>query len=95
MMRNGSITAIEGVSLMNDLGYARNIVWNLTELGKTLFENTDESIKTAQELLALDDDDIVKIATEEAVDEKKMSKSNKEKLTQKSHTKFIEFMCIK
>ncbi|MCW9033854.1 MAG: Na/Pi symporter [Alphaproteobacteria bacterium] len=75
MMRNGSITAVEGVSLMNDLGYARNVVWNLTELGKTLYEDTDDSIKTAQELLALDDEDVVKIATEEAIDEKKMSKS--------------------
>ncbi len=74
MIRKGKITPVEGVSLMNDLGYARNIIWNLSELGKAMYSDRDEDVKQAQELLALDDDDVTKIAEEEAKSGTKLAK---------------------
>lgn len=45
-------------SLMNDVGYARNIVWHLAEMGDILFSAKDAATRAAELLLKLEDDEI-------------------------------------
>ncbi|OSM01842.1 Na/Pi cotransporter family protein [Magnetofaba australis] len=58
MIRDGRVSAQMGSSLMNDLGYARDVVWNLAEMGEVLFGSKNASDRAAEALLALDDDDM-------------------------------------
>ncbi len=63
LIRKRKITAEMGTSLMNDHGYARDAIWHLTEIAKTLFGSHDLAEMEAEELIGLDDDDIATVAT--------------------------------
>jgi phosphate:Na+ symporter len=66
MIRAGRITAEMGTSLMNDLTYARDVVWQLADMGKALFSAVDEETKEAEELLSLTDNDVVEMREDRA-----------------------------
>ena len=61
LIREGKITAAMGTSLMNDQGYARDVVWLLADAAKTLFGSKDVADMEAEELIGLDDEDIEEI----------------------------------
>lgn len=63
LIRTQRIPAAVGTSLMNDLDYARNVVWNLTEMGSILFGARDANEHAATLLVALDQDDIEDLAS--------------------------------
>ena len=65
LIRERRITAVLGTSLMNDLDYARNVVWNLAEMGGVLFGAHDADDHAAALLVALDEDDIENLASNE------------------------------
>ena len=65
LIRERRITAVQATSLMNDLDYARNVVWNLAEMGGALFGAHDADDHAAALLVALDEDDIENLATDE------------------------------
>lgn len=65
LIREQRITATLGTSLMNDLDYARNVVWNLAEMGGILFGVNDADENAAALLVALDADDIEDMACDE------------------------------
>jgi len=58
LIREGKITAEMGTSLINDYGYTRDAIWQLTEVAKTLFGSHDVSEMEAEELIGLDEDDV-------------------------------------
>ena len=58
LIREGRVSATMATSLMNDIDYARNVVWNLTEVGAILFGARDTEDRAAEMLIALDQDDI-------------------------------------
>lgn len=62
LIREQRVTAVLGTSLMNDLDYARNVVWNLAEMGAILFGAHDANEHAAALLVALDEDDIEDMA---------------------------------
>ena len=62
LIRNRKITAEMGTSLINDHGYARDAIWHLTDIAKTLFGSHDLAAMEAEELIGLDDDDIEAVA---------------------------------
>lgn len=65
LIREERITAAMATSLMNDLGYARNAVWNLADVAKALFGARDALSKEAQELIALTEDDVDELRVDE------------------------------
>ncbi|MDH3664436.1 MAG: Na/Pi symporter [Alphaproteobacteria bacterium] len=58
LIREGKITPVMATSLMNDHGYARDAVWQLTDIARTLFGSKDMADMEAEELIGLDDDDV-------------------------------------
>jgi len=58
LIREGKITPAMGTSLMNDHGYVRNAIWQLTDIARTLFGSRDIADREAEELVALDQDDL-------------------------------------
>ena len=58
LIRGRKVTAEMGTSLMNDHSYARDAIWHLTEIAKTLFGAHDIADMEAEELIGLDDEDI-------------------------------------
>lgn len=66
LIRHDRITAFMGSSLMNDLGYVRSLTWNLAEIGKTLFGAGGEDASDAEKLVALDKEDIERLAISDA-----------------------------
>lgn len=58
LIRNGKITPAMGTSLMNDHSYVRNSIWNLTDVARTLFGAKQAAEMEAEELIALDQDDL-------------------------------------
>ena len=64
LIRERRITAAAATSLMNDLDYARNVVWNLAEMGAILFGAHDANEHAAALLVALDADDIEDMAAD-------------------------------
>lgn len=61
LIREEKITALMGTSLMNDHGYAMDVVWHLTDFGKSLYGPKDISEREADDLVALDETDIDEI----------------------------------
>lgn len=59
LIREGHLEAGIATSLMNDAGYARNIVWNLSKIGDALFASQDADTRAVEFLLKLDDDEIM------------------------------------
>jgi len=64
LIRERRITAALATSLMNDLDYARNVVWNLAQMGAILFGEHDAHDHAAALLVALDADDIEDMAAD-------------------------------
>jgi phosphate:Na+ symporter len=58
LIRDGKITPQMGTSLMNDYSYARDAIWQLTDVAKTLFGSRDVADMEAEELIGLDEDDV-------------------------------------
>jgi phosphate:Na+ symporter len=58
LIREGRITAKMGTSLMNDHGYARDAIWYLTGIAKTVFGAHDLAEMEAEALIGLDEGDI-------------------------------------
>ena len=58
LIRQRKVTPVMGTSLMNDHGYVRSAIWNLTDIAKTLFGSKDLSEMEAEELIGLDEDDV-------------------------------------
>jgi phosphate:Na+ symporter len=66
LIRDNLITAPMATSLMNDSGYAYDVARNLVEMGGTLFSTHDINLKNAANSLALDDDELNKLAKQQA-----------------------------
>jgi len=64
MIREKKITANMATSLMNDLRYAHDAVWHLTDMAKALFGAKDMASKEAEKLMALTKDDVDEISTQ-------------------------------
>ena len=62
LIREGRITPVMGTSLMNDHGYARDAIWHLTDIAKTLFGSRDIADMEAEELVGLDEEDVETMA---------------------------------
>ncbi len=62
MIRKGLITGEEATSLMNDLSYSKAIIRDLTRTGEILFQDRDIEMRSAQDMLVLDDEDISDLA---------------------------------
>ncbi len=58
LIREGRITAHMATSLMNDIGFARNVIWNLTDMGKAVFGAKEFDVHEAEDLLVLTEEDI-------------------------------------
>jgi len=61
MILDEKINSLMGASLMNDMGYARNLIWSLADMAKALYSAKDAADKEAEEILVLDEDDIAEI----------------------------------
>jgi hypothetical protein len=55
-----------GTSLMNDLTYARDAIWDLVKVGNALYGSTDARDKVVEQLLALTDEDLDEIRRDDA-----------------------------
>jgi len=62
LIRENKIDAAMGTSLINDLGYAKDLVWKLAEIGSVLYGMKDVELKEAEEMLKLDDEEIDNLA---------------------------------
>ena len=62
LIREGRITPVMGTSLMNDHSYARDAIWQLTDIAKTLFGSRDVAEMEAEELVGLDEEDVESVA---------------------------------
>ena len=60
------ITTKMGTSLVNDLTYARDAIWNLVKIGNALYGSSDVRDKVVEQLLALTDEDLDEIRREDA-----------------------------
>jgi len=74
LIREGKVTAIMGTSLMNDHGYTRNLIWNLTDVGKVLYGTHDSIEKEIEDLIGLDEDDVENILDAELLEPEGMMK---------------------
>ena len=66
LIREDKITAVMASSLMNDLGFARNVVWHLADVGKALYGAKDAELKEAEELMSLTEEDVDDLHLEDA-----------------------------
>ncbi len=66
LIRENKITAVMASSLMNDLGFARNVVWHLADAGKALYGAKNAELKEAEELMALSEGDVDDMNLEDA-----------------------------
>ena len=66
LIRENKITAVMASSLMNDLGFARNVVWHLADAGKALYGAKNVELKEAEELMALSEGDVDDMNLEDA-----------------------------
>ncbi len=67
LIREDRITAAMASSLMNDIGFARNVVWHLADAGKSLYGARDLELKEAEDLIALTEEDVDDIHREDAI----------------------------
>ena len=64
LIREERITAIMATSLMNDMSFARDVVWHLADMGKALYGAKDVDYREAEEAIALTDEDISEMRQE-------------------------------
>lgn len=70
LIRENRITSTMATSLMNDISYARSLVWSLSKVGVVLFGSVDKSDRAVEMLIALDQDDIADMGGEASQKEK-------------------------
>jgi phosphate:Na+ symporter len=58
LIRDDKINAEMGTSLINDLGYTKDLIWKLAAIGSTLYGSKDVEYKEAEAMLQLDDEEI-------------------------------------
>ncbi|MBZ0217876.1 MAG: Na/Pi symporter [Fimbriimonadaceae bacterium] len=63
MIREEKITPLMATSLLNDYGYARDAVWQLADMAEILFSHRDATIRRAEDLIGLEDEEIEELAT--------------------------------
>lgn len=61
LIRDERISSLMATSLMNDASYAYDVTRNLLQMGEVLFATGDQSMKDAERIIALDDDDIEEV----------------------------------
>ncbi len=61
LIREEKITPLMATSLMNDSAYAYDVTKNLVQMGEVLFAEGNQSLKDAERIIALDEDDISEI----------------------------------
>lgn len=61
LIREESITPHMATSLMNDAAYAYDVTKNLVQMGEVLFATGMQSMKDAERLIALDDEEIAEL----------------------------------
>lgn len=61
MIREENITPLMATSLMNDATYAYDVTKNLVQMGEVLFATGMQSLKDAERIIALDEDDIAEV----------------------------------
>lgn len=64
LIRENRITSTMATSLMNDIDYARSLIWNLSEVGTVLFGSLDQNERAVEMLIALDQDDVEEMSDE-------------------------------
>jgi phosphate:Na+ symporter len=62
MIRRGQITGTMATSLMNDLFFSKSIIRDLTRAGHILFSDRNLESRKAEDIVALDDEDIRDLA---------------------------------
>ncbi len=67
LIRDGRISSLMATSLMNDASYANDVTKNLLQMGEALFATGDQSMKDAERIIALDDDDINEVIKQKNV----------------------------
>ncbi len=65
LIRDGQITSLMATSLMNDTFYAYDVTKNLLQMGEVLFATGDQSMKAAERIIALNEDDIDEVIKHE------------------------------
>ncbi|MBL3590848.1 MAG: Na/Pi cotransporter family protein [gamma proteobacterium endosymbiont of Lamellibrachia anaximandri] len=65
LIRDENITPHMATSLMNDAAYAYDVTKNLVQMGEVLFATGMQSMKEAERLIALDDEDIAEVLERE------------------------------
>ncbi|GAB6052370.1 hypothetical protein JCM17960_11900 [Magnetospira thiophila] len=65
MIQKKQITTDMATSLMNDLSYTRNLIWNLVEMAKAVFGSKELEIRAAEELVRLTEDDVSSLQAKE------------------------------
>ena len=61
LIREESITPLMATSLMNDAAYAYDVTKNLVQMGEVLFATGTQTMKDAERIIALDEDDIEEV----------------------------------
>ncbi len=67
LIREDKISAAMATSLMNDYGYAQNIASNLVDMAEVLFGSRDIATRDAEDLIALDEQEIRDLAEHKPV----------------------------
>jgi len=58
MIRDGKLPPLVATSLMNDLGYAKTVIWHLADMGKALYGAHDAIEKEVEDVLSLTEEDV-------------------------------------
>ena len=61
LIREERITPLMATSLMNDATYAYDVTKNLVQMGEVLFASGTQTMKDAERIIALDEDDIAEV----------------------------------
>ncbi|WP_046022897.1 Na/Pi cotransporter family protein [Magnetospira sp. QH-2] len=67
MIREGQITPYMATSLMNDLSYTRDLIWNLVKMAKAVFGSKELEVREAEELVRLTEEDIEDMSDPQAI----------------------------
>ncbi|MEJ1355437.1 MAG: hypothetical protein RPU52_11130 [Candidatus Sedimenticola sp. (ex Thyasira tokunagai)] len=61
LIREEKITPLMATSLMNDSAYAHDVTGNLVQMAEVLFAEGNQSLKDAERIIALDEEDIIEV----------------------------------
>jgi len=66
MIRDGKLPPLLATSLMNDLGYAKTVIWHLADMGKALYGAHDAIEKEVEDVLSLTEEDVDELRSDAA-----------------------------